>query len=68
MHPFFSGICMRRKEAFDRDALHFAPFLLFPSPFPKEEFEKAVQLQVREGGRKIYLYGKSLLFDGSDCC
>jgi len=30
---------------FDRDALHFAPFLLFPTPFPREEFHKAVELQ-----------------------
>ena len=42
----FSGICMRRKDQFDRDALHFAPFMLFPSPFPRDEFEKAVGLQV----------------------
>ena len=41
-----SGICMRRKDQFDRDALHFAPFMLFPSPFPRDEFEKAVSLQV----------------------
>jgi len=40
------GICMRRKDQFDRDALHFAPFMLFPSPFPRDEFEKAVSLQV----------------------
>ena len=40
-----TGICMRRKDAFDRDALHFAPFLLFPSPFPKVEFERALKLQ-----------------------
>jgi len=40
------GICMRRKDQFDRDALHFAPFMLFPSPFPRDEFEKAVGLQV----------------------
>ena len=26
---------MRRKDAYDRDALHFAPFVLFPSPFPR---------------------------------
>jgi hypothetical protein len=39
------GICMRRKDAFDRDALHFAPFLLLPSPFPRQEFNRAVQLQ-----------------------
>ena len=37
---------MRRKDQFDRDALHFAPFMLFPSPFPRDEFEKAVSLQV----------------------
>ena len=42
----FQGICMRRKDQFDRDALHFAPFMLFPSPFPRDEFEKAVGLQV----------------------
>ena len=42
---FIQGICMRRKDAFDRDALHFAPFLLLPSPFPRQEFNRAVQLQ-----------------------
>ena len=36
---------MRRKDAFDRDALHFAPFLLLPSPFPRQEFSRAVELQ-----------------------
>ena len=40
-----SGICMRQKSAFDRDALHFAPFLLFPSPFPRREFHLAVDIQ-----------------------
>ena len=30
-----AGICMRRKDAYDRDALHFAPFVLLPSPFPR---------------------------------
>jgi len=39
------GICMRQKAKFDRDALHFAPFVLLPSPFPKNEYYKAVQLQ-----------------------
>merc|ERR1712029_789465 len=39
------GICMRRKDAFDRDALHFAPFLLLPSPFPRQEFKRAQELQ-----------------------
>merc|ERR1719187_215350 len=44
-YALMHGICMRRKDAYDRDALHFAPFVLFPSPFPREEFHKAVQLQ-----------------------
>ena len=39
------GICMRRKDAFDRDALHFAPFVLFPSPFPKQEFARSLEIQ-----------------------
>merc|ERR1712012_1436481 len=39
------GICMRQKAKYDRDALHFAPFVLFPSPFPRDEFNKAVALQ-----------------------
>ena len=37
---------MRRKDAFDRDALHFAPFLLLPSPFPRQEFVRAETLQI----------------------
>ena len=41
----FQGICMRRKDAFDTDALHFAPFVLFPSPFPRKEFNKAIEIQ-----------------------
>merc|ERR1719187_1033994 len=44
-YALMHGICMRRKDAYDRDALHFAPFVLFPSPFPREEFHKAVALQ-----------------------
>ena len=42
----FSGICMRRRDAFDRDALHFAPFLLLPSPFPRKDFENSLDLQL----------------------
>ena len=37
---------MRQKAKYDRDALHFAPFVLFPSPFPRDEFNKAVNIQV----------------------
>ena len=36
---------MRRKDQFDRDALHFAPFVLFPTSFPRDEFYKSVKLQ-----------------------
>ena len=36
---------MRQKSKFDRDALHFAPFVLFPTPFPRDEYEKALALQ-----------------------
>ena len=40
-----NGICMRQKSAYDRDALHLAPFLLFPSAFPEKEFRLGVDLQ-----------------------
>ena len=39
------GINFRRKESFDRDKLHFTPFCLLPSPFPRQEFNRAVELQ-----------------------
>jgi len=39
------GICMRQKNNFDRDALHFAPFVLLPTPFPRDEYEKSIKLQ-----------------------
>jgi len=44
-YALMHGICMRRKDHFDRDALHFAPFVLFPSSFPRNEFNKALRLQ-----------------------
>ncbi|XP_067006124.1 glutathione synthetase [Anabrus simplex] len=39
------GICMHSKTNFNRDAVQFAPFVLLPSVFPRDEFEKAVKLQ-----------------------
>ena len=42
---FLQGICMRRKDAYDRDSLHFAPFLVFPSPFPEQEFVRSLEIQ-----------------------
>ena len=42
----FLGICMRRKTHYDRDALHFAPFVLFPSPFPEKNFDRIVNIQL----------------------
>ena len=37
---------MRRKTHYDRDALHFAPFVLFPSPFPEKNFDRIVNIQI----------------------
>eukprot|EP00092_Neocalanus_flemingeri_P069964 GFUD01085827.1.p1 GENE.GFUD01085827.1~~GFUD01085827.1.p1 ORF type:complete len:481 (+),score=152.43 GFUD01085827.1:71-1513(+) len=44
-YALMHGICMRQKDNFDRDALHFAPFVLFPTPFPRDEYRKSVELQ-----------------------
>jgi len=41
-----NGVCLRSKQNFDRDALQFAPFTLFPSPFPREEFYNACDIQI----------------------
>jgi len=47
MRRFSSGICMRRRlnGQLEEDSLSFAPILLFPSPFPKNEFGLGVQMQ-----------------------
>ncbi|XP_041976771.1 glutathione synthetase-like isoform X3 [Aricia agestis] len=39
------GVGMRDKKNFTKDAIQIAPFVLLPSPFPRSEFEKAVELQ-----------------------
>lgn len=39
------GACMRNKSEFNADVLQFAPFVLLPSPFPRKEFECAIELQ-----------------------
>lgn len=39
------GVGMRDKKNFTKDAIQFAPFVLLPSPFPKAEFYKALELQ-----------------------
>ncbi|XP_015601404.1 glutathione synthetase-like [Cephus cinctus] len=39
------GISMRSKEHFTKDNVQIAPFLLLPTSFPKQEFEKAIQVQ-----------------------
>eukprot|EP00092_Neocalanus_flemingeri_P030197 GFUD01032776.1.p1 GENE.GFUD01032776.1~~GFUD01032776.1.p1 ORF type:complete len:483 (+),score=157.98 GFUD01032776.1:127-1575(+) len=44
-YALMHGICMRQKDNFDRDALHFAPFVLFPTPFPRDEYRKSLELQ-----------------------
>jgi len=44
-YALLHGIGLRPKDSYDRDGMHFAPFLLFPSPFPASEFRKAIELQ-----------------------
>lgn len=39
------GMCMRSKINYDKNGLHFAPFVLTPSPFPRKEFENACKIQ-----------------------
>lgn len=41
-----NGMCLRSKVNFNRDVLQFAPFALFPSPFPREEFQNACDIQI----------------------
>ncbi|KMQ97831.1 glutathione synthetase [Lasius niger] len=41
-----NGMCLRSKMNFNRDVLQFAPFVLFPSPFPREEFQNACDIQI----------------------
>lgn len=40
------GACMRSKTNFSKDVLQFAPFILTPSPFPRREFKKAIEIQI----------------------
>ncbi|EEB12574.1 glutathione synthetase, putative [Pediculus humanus corporis] len=40
------GAGMRSKTNFNLDSLNFAPFVLFPSSFPRSEFEKAINIQI----------------------
>lgn len=40
------GAGMRSKINFSKDSLNVAPFILLPSPFPRKEFKKAVELQI----------------------
>ncbi|KAL0118034.1 hypothetical protein PUN28_009015 [Cardiocondyla obscurior] len=40
------GMCLRSKNKFDKNVLQFAPFTLFPSPFPRKEFYNACNIQI----------------------
>lgn len=40
------GAAMRSKTNFSEDSLNFAPFVLLPSTFPRQEFRRAVEVQV----------------------
>ncbi|CAD0205362.1 unnamed protein product [Chrysodeixis includens] len=39
------GVGMRDKKHFNKDVIQIAPFVLLPSPFPRTEFDKAIELQ-----------------------
>lgn len=39
------GAAMRSKTNFSKSSVLFAPFVLLPSPFPRKEFKKAVDIQ-----------------------
>ncbi|XP_034826370.1 glutathione synthetase-like isoform X2 [Maniola hyperantus] len=39
------GVGMRDRKNFTKDSIQIAPFVLLPSPFPRTEFNKAVELQ-----------------------
>lgn len=41
-----NGMCLRSKVNFNKNVLQFAPFALFPSPFPREEFQNACDIQI----------------------
>ncbi|KAL5279379.1 GSS family protein [Megaselia abdita] len=40
-----NGAAMRSKAKFNQDSLNFAPFVLFPSSFPRIQFEKSCEVQ-----------------------
>ncbi|XP_069177292.1 glutathione synthetase isoform X2 [Procambarus clarkii] len=44
-YALLHGAGMRYKTSYDSDTLQMAPFFLFPSAFPKREFERVVKLQ-----------------------
>lgn len=44
-YALINGNCMRQRNCIDRDAIHFVPFTLLPTPFPRQEFMRAVHLQ-----------------------
>ena len=39
------GVTLKSKNQAHQDQVQVAPFTLLPTPFPKTEFEKAVELQ-----------------------
>ena len=43
-YAFARGLLMKSKPPTAQQAIH-APFALFPSPFPRQAFERAVELQ-----------------------
>lgn len=41
-----NGMCFRSKVNLNKNFIQFAPFALMPSPFPKEEFQNACDIQI----------------------
>lgn len=44
-YALMHGAGIRSKERFNTDSLQFVPFVLTPSPFPRQEFQKVIDLQ-----------------------
>lgn len=55
------GIGLRSKASYSEDSIHFAPFVLLPSTFPRKPFEKAVEIQVSRS-MHVFCVSKILYF------
>lgn len=44
-YAIMHGAAMRSKTNFSKDMVQFAPFALLPSPLPRQQFQRAVEIQ-----------------------